>query len=141
MVLISKECFVLNLVEFGPVVLEKKIFKFRQSIFRYFVIISFWERAWPFIWTNLNPLQPMMLCAKFGWNWPLLWFWRWKCEKFKPTLTMRTATTDNGQILIRKAHLSHGSGDLKISCRQGFILIFTVQYPFSLSCCHFHIHY
>ena len=33
MVLISKECFVLNLVEFGPVVLEKKIFKFRQIIF------------------------------------------------------------------------------------------------------------
>ena len=25
---------------------------------------------WFFIWTNLNPLQPRMLCAKFGWNWP-----------------------------------------------------------------------
>ena len=24
----------------------------------------------PFIWTNLNPLHPRMLCAKFGWNWP-----------------------------------------------------------------------
>ena len=33
------------------------------------------------------------------------WFWRrrWKCEKFT---TMPTTTTDNGQILIRKAHLS-----------------------------------
>ena len=32
------------------------------------------------------------------------WFWRrrWKCEKFTTT----TTTTDNGQILIRKAHLS-----------------------------------
>ena len=26
--------------------------------------------AWPFIWTNLNPLHPRMFCAKFGWNWP-----------------------------------------------------------------------
>ena len=25
---------------------------------------------WIFIWTNLNPLHPRMLCAKFGWNWP-----------------------------------------------------------------------
>ena len=22
------------------------------------------------IWSNLNPLYPRMLCAKFGWNWP-----------------------------------------------------------------------
>ena len=39
-------------------------------------------------------------------------FWRrrWKCEKFtttiKTTTTTTTITTDNGQILIRKAHLS-----------------------------------
>ena len=38
--------------------------------FHYFVIISPWKRARPFIWTNLNPLHPRMLCAKFGWNWP-----------------------------------------------------------------------
>ena len=37
--------------------------------FHYFVIISPWKRAGPFIWTNLNPLHPRMLCAKFGWNW------------------------------------------------------------------------
>ena len=24
---------------------------------------------WFFIWTNLNPLHPRMLCAKFGWSW------------------------------------------------------------------------
>ena len=23
-----------------------------------------------FIWTNLNPHHPRMLCANFGWNWP-----------------------------------------------------------------------
>ena len=38
--------------------------------FRYFVIISPWKRAGPCIGTNLNPLHPRMLCAKFGWNWP-----------------------------------------------------------------------
>ena len=38
--------------------------------FHYLVIISSKKRARPFIWTNLNPLYPMMLCAKFGWNWP-----------------------------------------------------------------------
>ena len=35
-----------------------------------FVIIYPWKRACPFIWTNLNPLHPCMLCAKYGWNWP-----------------------------------------------------------------------
>ena len=37
--------------------------------FHYFVIISPWNRVGPFIWTNLNPLHPWMLSAKFGWNW------------------------------------------------------------------------
>ena len=37
--------------------------------FRYFVIISPWKRAGPFIWINLNPLHPRMLCAKFVWKW------------------------------------------------------------------------
>ena len=44
-------------------------FKFVNN-FRYFVIISPWKRAGPFIWTNLNPLHSRMLCDKFGWNWP-----------------------------------------------------------------------
>ena len=29
--------------------------------FHFFVIISPWKRAGPFIWTNLNPLHPRML--------------------------------------------------------------------------------
>ena len=52
-----------SLVEIGPVVLEKRIFKFR-----YFVIISPWKRFGHFIWRNLNPPHPRMHCAKFGWN-------------------------------------------------------------------------
>ena len=38
--------------------------------FHYFVIISPWKRVGSFIWTNLNPFYPRMLCAKFVWNWP-----------------------------------------------------------------------
>ena len=35
------------------------------------------------------------------------WFWRrWKCEKFTATTITTTTTTENGQIMIRKAHLS-----------------------------------
>ena len=128
-------------------------FSISSMYFRYFVIISPLERVGPFIWTNLNPLHPRMLCPKFGWNWPsgsggedflilsmyFLYFviisplnrarpffwtslnllhpkmlyakfgWNWPSgsgeEKF--TLTTTTTTTGNGQILIRKAHLSH----------------------------------
>ena len=66
----TQGCLVSRLVEIDSVVLEKKIFKFIQCIFPICVIISPWKRAGPFIWTNLNPLQLRMLCAKFGWNWP-----------------------------------------------------------------------
>ena len=40
------------------------------NVFCYFVIISPGKRAAPCNWTNLNPLHPRILCAKFGWNWP-----------------------------------------------------------------------
>ena len=54
--------------------------------FRYFVIISPWKRAWSFIWTNFDPLQPRialhlknldslhprMLCAK-KWGATTIW--------------------------------------------------------------------
>ena len=39
---------------------------------------------------------------------------RWKCEKFTTT-----TTTDNGQILIRKAHSRFSSGELKHSGSNG----------------------
>ena len=38
--------------------------------FQYFVIISPWKKAWPFVWTNLNLLHLRMRCAKFGWKRP-----------------------------------------------------------------------
>ena len=39
------------------------------TFFYYFIIIHSWKLAWPFILTNLNPLYPRKLCAKFGWKW------------------------------------------------------------------------
>ena len=39
------------------------------NVFHFFIIVSPWDRVWPFTWTNLNPLQPIILCTKIGWNW------------------------------------------------------------------------
>ena len=43
--------------------------KILSTYFWYYLIISPWEKAWPFSWRNLNPLLSRLLCAKFGWNW------------------------------------------------------------------------
>jgi hypothetical protein len=41
------------------------------SVYFYsFAVISPWRRAIPFIWTNLKPFYPRMICTKSGWNWP-----------------------------------------------------------------------
>ena len=67
-------------------------------------------RAWPFIWTNLNPLHPRILCAKFGWNWP-----NGFGEEDENVKNLQTdgqtdrqtdGQTDDGRQVIRKAHLS-----------------------------------
>ena len=83
-------------------VMEKKIFKFRQCIFCNFVIITSWKRAWAFIWTNLNALQPRMHCCQFGWNWPS---GSWGEVENRKSL-QSDGQTDDGQKAIRKAHLS-----------------------------------
>ena len=61
--------FVSGLIEVGSMVLENKIFLIASLYFHYFLIISPWNRVELFIWTNLNPFHPTMLCAKFVWNW------------------------------------------------------------------------
>ena len=57
-------------VEIGYVVLEM-FFKFRQFIC-YFVLYLSLKKAWTFIWTYLNSLNPEMLCAKFSLGYCLL---------------------------------------------------------------------
>ena len=46
--------------------------KIRKMHLHNFIIISPWEKAWPFpfYWTNLNPHHPKIFCAKFDWHWP-----------------------------------------------------------------------
>ena len=51
-------------------------------------------------WTNLNPLHPRMLCTKFDLNWH-----SGSGEEEENVKSLTTMTTDNGQIVIRKAHL------------------------------------
>lgn len=34
-----------------------------------YFIISPLKIAWLFIWRNVNPLQPRVICTKFDWNW------------------------------------------------------------------------
>ena len=50
--------------------------------FGYFLIISPWKRAEPFIWTNFIHFHLRMPCAKFGWKWLSGSGW-WNCEKFR----------------------------------------------------------
>ena len=57
----------------GPMFCRRRFSDFGH-VFSFFVIISPWKRMWHFIWTNLNPFHPRMLCAKFGWNWPYEFF-------------------------------------------------------------------
>ena len=63
-ILVGQGCFVHKLVEIGQAVLQKNISNF-LNVFRY---VYPWKRVWLFNVTNLNPLHPRMLCAKFGWN-------------------------------------------------------------------------
>ena len=69
-------------------------------------IIYFMRIYWFIVWTNLNPLHPRMLCAKFGWNWP-----RGSGEEDENAKNLQTdgrtdRQTDDGQQVIRTAHLS-----------------------------------
>ena len=92
----TQGCFVPSLVEFG-----KRRFLNFINLFSLFLIMSPWKRTGPFFWTKLESPSPKdALCQV--WLTLTLWFWRrrWKCDKFTPT----TTTTDNGQILIGKAH-------------------------------------
>ena len=96
--LFTKGCFVTSLVEIGPVVLEKKILKSFSIYFYYFIMIFPLRRAWPFIWTNLNPIHPRMFCATFDWN--------LTSGSGEENKNVKGLQTDDGRQGIRKAHLS-----------------------------------
>ena len=58
-----------NIYKIGTVV-QEKIFKFQKCTFAILLLSPNVKRCGLSIWTNLNPLYPKMLFAKFGWNWP-----------------------------------------------------------------------
>ena len=89
-----------SLAEIGPVVLEKKIFKFRQCIVVLFRNYLPLEKGVAFYFNKLKSLLSKdALCQV--WLKLAQWFLskRWKCEKFTDGQT-------DGQQVIIKAHLS-----------------------------------
>ena len=103
-----------SLIEIGPVVLNK-ISKFRLvfSLFHnylpilsmdfcYFLIISPWKRAWPFIKIKLTSFYPKMICAKFGWNSP--------SGSGKKVKDQNVKSLQMDSQVIRKSHLSFQLG-------------------------------
>ena len=103
-ILFSQGCFEPRLLEIGPVVLDKKIFKLHLCIFTIFVIISPCKWAWPFIWTNLNPLYPKMLFAKFGWLGQLFWSRKWKVYRQTDRRTMGDKKKSQLSFQLRRAN-------------------------------------
>ena len=75
-------CFVLSLVKMALWFWRRRFFKIKSLYYRHFVIISPWKRAWPFIWTNLNPRQvyvrSLMLIWYFG-PFGLMFFFNCNC--------------------------------------------------------------
>ena len=96
---------------------RRRFFLISSMYFGYFINISPWKRAWPFIWTKLNPLHPRMLCAKFGWNWlsgsgeegeNVKSLWRQQRQRRQP----QRRTTD--KFWSEKLPWAFGSGELKM---------------------------
>ena len=79
---------------------------------------------------NLNPLHPGILCAKFGWNWP-----SGSGDEDENVKSLQTdgrtdvltdGGTDDGQQVIRKAHLSFQQNYLSVC---GFSQILSWSIP------------
>ena len=67
----TQGCLKASLVEIDPMVRSgEEDFQILSMYFCHLVIISPWNRAWPFIWKNLNPLHPR------DWLKLAQWFWR-----------------------------------------------------------------
>ena len=78
----TQGCIVRSWVENGPVVLEKKIFKYHQHSFANSKLFSIWKGAGIFICTNLNisPSSKNLCCQvrlKFA-----QWFWWRRFKNF-----------------------------------------------------------
>ena len=81
--------------------LRKRFLNFVNA-FHLFINISPWKRTGVFHLNKLEFPSQRMLCTQFGWNWSIGSGEEDENVKFTTT----TTTTGNGQILIRKVHLS-----------------------------------
>ena len=72
-------------------------------------IIYFMRIEWFFIWTNLNPLHPRVLCTKFGWNWP-----SGSGEEDEDVKSSRQRRRTMDKFWSEKLTWAFGSGELKI---------------------------
>ena len=102
-----------SMVEIGRLVLEKKIFFYFVNVFlllhNYFPL----EKGGALHLNKLETPSPKdALCQV----WLKLTQWFWRKDENVTSLRQqqrRWTTMDNGQIVIRKAHLSRSSGELK----------------------------
>ena len=97
----------------------------QQSFLKTKLIISPWKRAGPSIWTNLNPLHPGILCAKFGWNWPS--GSGEEDENVKSLQTDRQTTHDRWS---EKLTWAFSSGELK-KIYSSKIILFLISYNYT----------
>ena len=109
-------------------------FEIASICFRYFVIISPWEKAWSFIWIKLNPLQPGILCARFGLNWPSVSpekkifkfrLWEWSSPTFSQELEFPSPKDAWWQVWLKLAYFHQTKRNLhKTSLGEGDSFLF-----------------
>ena len=110
----TQECFVLKIAKW----LWKGKFVNIFNIILQFSIFSLSTRVWPFIWTNLNPLHPRMLYAKFGLNLPSgsgdenvksLEQWQWQKWRQRTNFYKNSLHGPSAQVSYQDAHEPHHS--------------------------------
>ena len=104
---ITQGCFVPSFIEIGPVVLKKKIFKVRQSILSISLLPPLGIRHGPSFEQTWIPITQGCLVPSLVEIRPVVLEKKMKMWKFTDR------RTDNGQQVIRKAHLSFQLGELK----------------------------
>ena len=105
-------CFVPSLVEIGPVVLERKIFKFPKSIFDISLLCPLQQGSSPSFQQTWIPFPQGFFVPSLVEKCQLFWRRRWKCEE-----KFTDRRTDDGQV-IRKLTWAFRSGKLKMKSKQ-----------------------
>ena len=113
----TQRCFVPKLVEIGPVVLEKKISKFRKCVFSLFHNYLPLQRGRSLHLNKLESPSPKNALCQV-WMKLAQWFWRrrWKCESLQ-TGGQKGRQTDRqtkDEKWLEKPTWAFSSGELKM---------------------------